>query len=70
MSDSSHLGQLLITGLPAPELDSATAARLKKLQAGAYILFSRNLRDAVQLRKLCDDLRDLSEVEPIITIDQ
>jgi len=70
MSTFSHLGQLLITGLPAPELDSATAARLKKLQAGAYILFSRNLRDAKQLRKLCDDLRDLSEVEPIITIDQ
>jgi beta-N-acetylhexosaminidase len=70
MSDSSRLGQLLITGIPASELDSATAARLKKLQAGAYILFSRNLRDAAQLRKLCDDLRDLSEVEPIITIDQ
>lgn len=70
MTDASHLGQLLITGIPGPELDSATAERLKKLQAGAYILFSRNLRDAAQLRKLCDDLRDLSDVEPIITIDQ
>jgi beta-N-acetylhexosaminidase len=67
---SSRLGQLLLTGIPAPELDSATAARLKKLQPGGYILFSRNLESPAQLRKLCDDLRDISEIEPIITIDQ
>ncbi len=67
---SSRLGQLLLTGIPSTELDSETAARLKNLQAGGYILFSRNLKDAAQLRKLCDDLRDLSEIEPIITIDQ
>lgn len=67
---ASQLGQLLITGIPGPELDSETAARLKKLQPGGYILFSRNLSDATQLRKLCDDLRDLSQEEPIITIDQ
>jgi beta-N-acetylhexosaminidase len=69
-SHANRLGQLLLTGIPAPELDSATAARLKKLQPGGYILFSRNLKDAATLRKLCDDLRDLSEIEPIITIDQ
>ena len=70
MSDSRRLGQLLLTGIPSTELDSETAARLKALQPGGYILFSRNLKDATQLRKLCDDLRDLSEIEPIITIDQ
>ncbi|MEI6533769.1 MAG: beta-N-acetylhexosaminidase [Verrucomicrobiaceae bacterium] len=70
MSASNRLGQLLLTGIPGPELDSETAARLKKLQPGGFILFSRNLRDATQLRKLCDDLRDLSEFEPFITIDQ
>ena len=67
---ANSLGQLLLTGIPGPELDSETAARLKKLQPGGYILFSRNLKDATQLRKLCDDLRDLSDIEPIITIDQ
>ena len=40
------------------------------MQPGGYILFGRNIESAVQLRKLIDDLRDLSEVEPIITIDQ
>ena len=70
MSDSTRLGQLLLTGVPAFELDSATAARLKKLQAGGFILFGRNIQSAAQVRKLCDDLRDLSKIEPIITIDQ
>lgn len=70
MSATNRLGQLLLTGIPGPELDGETAARLEKLQPGGFILFSRNLRDATQLRKLCDDLRDLSETEPFITIDQ
>ena len=68
--DSKALGQLLLTGVPGPELDSATAARLKKLQPGGFILFGRNIVSPTQLRKLCDDLRDLSEIEPFITIDQ
>ncbi len=68
--DSKRLGQLLLTGVPGPELDSETAARLKKLQPGGFILFGRNIQSPEQLRKLCDDLRDLSEIEPFITIDQ
>jgi beta-N-acetylhexosaminidase len=40
------------------------------VQPGAFILFGRNLQSATQLRKLIDDLRDLSNIEPIITIDQ
>lgn len=67
---ASRLGQLLLTGIPSTELDSATAARLKKLQPGGFILFGRNIQSAAQVRKLCDDLRGLSEIEPIITIDQ
>lgn len=68
--DSEQLGQLLLTGVPGPELDPATAARFKKLQPGGFILFGRNIRSPQQLRKLTDDLRDLSNTEPIITIDQ
>lgn len=64
------LGQLLLTGVPGPELDPATAARFKKLQPGGFILFGRNIVSPEQLRKLIDDLRDLSVVEPFITIDQ
>src|ERR1700756_3106571 len=64
------LGQLIMTGVPGKELEAATARLFRKVQPGAFILFGRNIESAVQLRKLIDDLRDLSEIEPIITIDQ
>src|SRR5687768_1741267 len=64
------LGQLLCTGVPGPVLEAETASRLRALQPGGFILFGRNIQSPEQLRKLIDDLRDLSEIEPIITIDQ
>src|ERR1051326_6911256 len=64
------LGQLIMTGVPGKELDAETARLFRRVQPGAYNLFGRNLESAAQLRKLIDDLRDLSDVEPIITIDQ
>ncbi len=64
------LGQLLVTGIPGKTLDSETAARLRKLQPGGFILFGRNIESATQLRNLTDNLRDLCTIEPIITIDQ
>jgi beta-N-acetylhexosaminidase len=68
--ESAPLGQLILTGLPGYELDSETAALFRRIQPGGFILFGRNIRSAPQLRRLIDDLRDLSQVEPIITIDQ
>lgn len=68
--DDSPIGQLLLTGVPGTELDPETARVFKKIQPGGFILFGRNIQTPTQLRKLIDDLRDLSEVEPIITIDQ
>lgn len=70
MSSSAPLGQLLLTGVPGTELDPETAARFKKLQPGGFILFGRNIKSPEQLRKLIDDLRDISDIEPFITIDQ
>ncbi len=64
------LGQLIMTGVPGKELDAETASLFRRVQPGAFILFGRNIESATQLRKLIDDLRDLSEIEPIITIDQ
>src|SRR5262245_30939593 len=64
------LGQLIMTGVPGKELDAETARLFRRVQPGAYILFGRNLESATQLRKLIDDLRSLSDIEPIITIDQ
>ncbi len=63
-------GQLLLVGVPGPELDAETARCFREIQPGGFILFGRNIQTPHQLRKLIDDLRDLSTVEPIITIDQ
>ena len=67
---SNSLGQLIMTGVPGKELDAKTAQLFRRVQPGAFILFGRNIESPAQLRKLIDDLRDLSETEPIITIDQ
>ncbi len=63
-------GQLLLVGVPGAELDSDSARLFRQIQPGGFILFGRNIKTPQQVRKLIDDLRDLSSVEPIITIDQ
>src|SRR5437667_308030 len=67
---ADSLGQLIMTGVPGKELDGKTARLFREVKPGAFILFARNIESAGQLRRLIDDLRDLSEIEPIITIDQ
>src|SRR6266478_6449779 len=67
---TSSLGQLIMTGVPGKELDANTAQLFRRIQPGGFILFGRNIQSAAQLRKLIDDLREVSKVEPIITIDQ
>jgi beta-N-acetylhexosaminidase len=68
--ESAPLGQLILTGVPGPVLDSETVALFRRVQPGGFIIFGRNIKTALQLRKLIDDLRELSKIEPIITIDQ
>jgi beta-N-acetylhexosaminidase len=68
--NADSLGQLILTGVPGAELDPETAGLFRRLQPGGFIIFARNIRSAVQLRRLLDDLRALSQIEPIITIDQ
>src|ERR1700758_3553430 len=67
---SDSVGQLILCGVSGKELDAASAELFRRVQPGGFILFGRNIESAPQLRKLIDDLRDLSATEPIITIDQ
>jgi beta-N-acetylhexosaminidase len=67
---ADSVGQLIMTGVPGKELNRETASLFRRVQPGAFIIFGRNLESATQLRKLIDDLRELSDIEPIITIDQ
>lgn len=64
------LGQLLTMGLPGPHLNLTYRNFIKKTQPGGFILFGRNLHSPEQVRKLCDELYQLCEIPPIITIDQ
>jgi beta-N-acetylhexosaminidase len=68
--NTDSLGQLILTGVPGKELNSKTVKLFRRIQPGGFILFGRNIESPAQLRKLIDDLRGLSEIEPIITIDQ
>jgi len=68
--NTDSLGQLILTGVPGKELDSKTVKLFRRIQPGGFILFGRNIESPAQLRRLIDDLRGLSEIEPIITIDQ
>src|SRR5438067_12731071 len=63
-------GQLLLVGVQGLELGADEAKLLRRVQPGGFILFGRNIKTAGQLRKLIDELRSLSIIEPIITIDQ
>src|SRR5437868_10616414 len=67
---ADSVAQLIMTGVPGKKLEPETARLFRRVQPGAYILFGRNIESAAQLRRLIDDLRDLSDIEPIITIDQ
>ena len=63
-------GQLLLVGVQGFELGADEAKLLRRVQPGGFILFARNIKTPEQLQKLIDDLRNLSKIEPIITIDQ
>src|SRR6266436_3128000 len=66
----TSVGQLLLVGVQGLELGVDEAKLLRRVQPGGFILFGRNIKTPEQLRKLVDDLRNLSLIEPIITIDQ
>ena len=63
-------GQLLILGVAGPSLSAEEAAFYQRIQPSGFILFSRNIVDAQQTRKLTDDLRGLFSYDAIIAIDQ
>lgn len=63
-------GQVLIMGLPGPELDEEMRERIERIQPAGFILFARNIVSAEQLRALTHELRSLCTISPIITVDQ
>ena len=68
------VGQRLLAGFPGYEMNREFIDAVREYKIGNVILFSRNIRDWVQLRKLCMQITDLVKREtgedPFIMIDQ
>jgi beta-N-acetylhexosaminidase len=66
---TSH-GQLIIMGVPGPQLTDGLRSMIRRIQPSGFILFNRNLESALQIFQLIAELNSLCEIPPIITIDQ
>ncbi len=64
------IGQLFFVGIKGTELDETTAPILSDIKPGGVCLFARNIKEAEQTRKLLDDIRAVSRVEPFLSLDQ
>jgi beta-N-acetylhexosaminidase len=65
-----QIGQFFYIGLAGTEIDAETRALVEEVKPGGIIIFGRNVDNALQLRKLLDDVRELLPTEPLIGIDQ
>jgi beta-N-acetylhexosaminidase len=63
-------GQPILMGVPGPTLTAGLRSLIRKIQPGAFILFGRNIESPQQLFDLVTELYQLSDITPIITIDQ
>lgn len=63
-------GQLIIMGIPGPELTDSLRGFISRIQPGGFILFKRNLASPEQIFHLIAELRSLCHQNPVITIDQ
>ncbi len=65
-----QVGQLFFIGIAGPQIDVATRELLDEVSPGGICLFTRNIRDAGQTRKLLDDLRRSLPVTAFLSLDQ
>jgi beta-N-acetylhexosaminidase len=65
-----RIGQLLLIGLPGPQLDLMTRSLIQQIQPGGVLLNKNNIESAQQLAELTSAIRSLTEVPPIIAVDQ
>lgn len=70
LSLEQQIGQIFFIGLPGTQLDAETRALVNEVSPGGFIIFGRNVAAPDQLRKLLDDIRAISAVEPLFGIDQ
>lgn len=64
------IGQLFFIGISGPTLDDETRDLLRMVSPGGVCLFARNIKEAVQTRKLLDDINELLPATPFLSLDQ
>lgn len=64
------IGQLFFIGISGTEIDSKTNALLGEISPGGVCLFARNIKTAEGIVKLLADLRDVSIIETLLSLDQ
>jgi beta-N-acetylhexosaminidase len=64
------LSSLFCLGIPGPDPTPADEAAIRDLRPSVFILFSRNLRSESQVRDLAAGLREVSEREVLLAVDQ
>ncbi|KIL37601.1 glycoside hydrolase family 3 [Cohnella kolymensis] len=74
LSLREKIGQLIVTGFPAPHITDDLRSLARDYKIGNIILFSHNVENAAQLRALCADLQrlitDQTGHPALISIDQ
>jgi len=65
-----NLYRPIIIGLAGNELSSSEVSWLKELRPYGVILFSRNVEDRLQLKTLCESIRDVLGDDVVIVVDQ
>jgi beta-N-acetylhexosaminidase len=65
-----NLYRPIIIGLEGTELSSSEISWLNELMPYGVILFSRNVEDRLQLKALCESIRDVLGDDVVIVVDQ
>ncbi|MBW2063763.1 MAG: beta-N-acetylhexosaminidase [Deltaproteobacteria bacterium] len=70
----AKIGQLFMVGIPGYELDEETRSLIRRYNIGGVILFSRNIKDPVQLAYLTMDIQqeaiETNKIPLFIAVDQ
>ena len=70
ISQNKNIKKPVIYGLKGLQISQQEIDFFRKSSPIGFILFARNIQDKIQLKKLCDDLKDLMGGQVLILIDQ
>ncbi len=70
LTTEQKVGQLFFIGIPGDKFDENTVQILKDISPGGVCLFSRNCKDASDIRTLLDEITQFLPRQPFLSLDQ